>query len=129
MLPYTTLFTNQEGSDPDPFRYVAVIRAPYFDDHSQSFEEGFLCRGCAGQGWAFQGPDFLGSFGRSESSFPAWDFHGKDIQEMVCGSTSSCMDRSIYWIRNVIIRMMEELGLLMRSYLNAIVVTVKKLEN
>lgn len=38
------------GSSLHPCRYMAVIRGPYFDEHTQSFEEGFHCRACAYQG-------------------------------------------------------------------------------
>jgi len=38
------------GGGPHACRYMAVIRGPYFDEQTRSFEEGFHCRACAYQG-------------------------------------------------------------------------------
>ena len=44
-----------DGTDPRDTRYLATIRAPYFDAVSKQFEEGFLCRACAEQGTEWTG--------------------------------------------------------------------------
>ncbi|KAK8106186.1 uncharacterized protein PG998_003347 [Apiospora kogelbergensis] len=38
------------SAEPDVLSYVAVIRAPYLDKRSQTWEEGFFCRACASRG-------------------------------------------------------------------------------
>jgi hypothetical protein len=47
--PYRYTSIRPDG-DLDPLRFVAVIRAPYSDESTQYFEEGFLCRACASRG-------------------------------------------------------------------------------
>ncbi|KAH6680575.1 hypothetical protein B0J14DRAFT_557923 [Halenospora varia] len=56
--------------DPDPLRYAALIRAPYFDNLTQSWEEGFLCRACAAQGSTFQ--KWNAYVAMRGLRFPAW---------------------------------------------------------
>ncbi|KAK7956962.1 uncharacterized protein PG986_006184 [Apiospora aurea] len=64
------------SAEPDVSSYVAIIRAPYFDETSQTWEEGFFCRACASRGQEHAGDGSENSSAAnnySPSSYPAWD--------------------------------------------------------
>ncbi|KAK8079769.1 hypothetical protein PG997_007587 [Apiospora hydei] len=64
------------SAEPDVSSYVATVRAPYFDETSQIWEEGFFCRACAsrGQEHAGDGSEYSSAANNyPPSSYPAWD--------------------------------------------------------
>lgn len=64
------------SAEPDVLSYVATIRAPYLDETSQKWEEGFFCRACASRGQEHAGGD-SGATSTTNSyprdCYPAWD--------------------------------------------------------
>ncbi|KAK6827809.1 hypothetical protein PG995_010254 [Apiospora arundinis] len=73
------------SAGPDVLSYVAVIRAPYLDEGSQIWEEGFFCRACASRGQEHAGNSsgvYSSSFSTAATAaannhppncYPAWD--------------------------------------------------------
>ncbi|KAK7981768.1 hypothetical protein PG988_004006 [Apiospora saccharicola] len=64
------------SAEPDVLSYVSTIRAPYLDDISQRWEEGFSCRACASRDQEHAGGDAgvtstTNSYPRN--CYPAWD--------------------------------------------------------
>ncbi|KAK8051219.1 hypothetical protein PG993_002604 [Apiospora rasikravindrae] len=65
-----------KSAEPDVLSYVATIRAPYFDETSQIWEEGFFCRACASRGQEHAGGGAEESSAANNyprSCHPAWD--------------------------------------------------------
>lgn len=61
------------GAEPSIFTYCGAIRAPYFDQHTQSWEEGFCCRACAHQGGEHvEDPDKVPHDPHSANPYPGW---------------------------------------------------------
>lgn len=64
------------SAEPDVLSYMATIRAPYLDEATQRWEEGFFCRACASRGQEHAGGDagatsITNSYPRN--CYAAWD--------------------------------------------------------
>jgi hypothetical protein len=69
-LPAASSWPHANVRKGHPLRYTTVIRAPYWDAHTERFEEGFFCRACSSQGWSHRSRNGLTCYFFKE--YPVW---------------------------------------------------------